>query len=231
MRTFLLRKNVKFILIGLLFLYPIPHILYPTSAAESTPSADVQSKLKALQIEIASKAAKLKTEISKKLQNKAYIGTVKSKTASTITLASRSATKLININQDTVYGSSTTKKIIIKDEDSIAALGDVDENGVLTARKIVILPSSSIRLPTSILWGQVISVSDELATIQDKSLKNVAVSLTKISSPKPGQYVILVGQKGKNDILAADFLYVIPGKEAPIKVATPSAEASKSATP
>ena len=94
-------------------------LIGPTTvfAADSTPSADVQSKLKALQNEIASKAAKLKNEISKKLQNKAYIGVVKSKSSNTLTLATRSGTKVVNTNQDTIY--EPVKKGGIKEEDNV----------------------------------------------------------------------------------------------------------------
>lgn len=209
-------------------------------AAESTPSAAVKDKLQALQTEIASKAAKLKTEISKKLQNKAYIGIVKSKSASTLTLAARSGTKVVNINQDTIYdpvslttsprsGGGAGKKGALKEENYIAALGDVDETGVLTARKIVLLANGQPQSKT-VLWGQLISISDNLATISDKSGKNIALSLKTPTPVKQNQFIIVSGYFGKNDILNAKFLFVIPGKEN-IKTASPSAEASKSATP
>lgn len=208
-------------------------------AAESTPSAAVKDKLQALQTEIASKAAKLKTEISKKLQNKAYIGIVKSKSASTLTLAARSGTKVVNINQDTIYepASLTTsprggagKKGALKEENYIAALGDVDETGVLTARKIVLLANGQPQTKT-VLWGQLISISDDLATISDKSGKNIALSLKTQTPIKQNQFIIVSGYFGKNDILNAKFLFVIPGKEN-IKTASPSAiESTKSATP
>ena len=206
-----------------MFLTVIIFIVPTVRAADSTPSAAVKDKLQTLQTEIASKAAKLKTEISKRLQNKAYIGVIKSKSATTLTLAGRSGTKLVNINQDTVY--EPIKKI--KDEESIAALGDIDENGVLTARKVVILPATT--QVKTILWGSVVSGSDRLLTIQDKSGKNIAVSTVKVTKAKNGQFVIITGYTGKNDILASQFIYIIPGKQAPVKVATPSAEATPSA--
>ena len=207
-------------------------LIGPTTvfAADSTPSADVQSKLKALQNEIASKAAKLKNEISKKLQNKAYIGVVKSKSSNTLTLATRSGTKVVNTNQDTIY--EPVKKGGIKEEDNIAALGDIDETEVLTARKIVILPATTYPLHTkTILWGQILSISDELMTVQDKSGKNVAVSIAKVTNKvQQGQTIIVTGLPGKNEILNAQFIFIYPQTEKS-KIATPSAEASKSASP
>src|SRR3989344_830316 len=41
------------------FLHPIPYTLYPSFAAEATPTADIKSKLDQLKAEIASKAAKI----------------------------------------------------------------------------------------------------------------------------------------------------------------------------
>ena len=202
--AFLLRKNVKFILIVLLFLYPIPYNLYPTYAADSTPSASVQSKLDLLKQEIASKAAKLKSEINKKLQNKAYIGVIKSKSDSTITLASRGGTKVVNINQDTIYDPKLTKKTPLKDEDSIAALGDVDETGVLTARKIVKVSSSPEK---TYVWGTVVSISDDFITLKDRSGKNLAVSDKTDIQVKEGRVIIATGILNKNNILEAKFIH------------------------
>ena len=46
----------------------LPH---PVAAVDSTPSAEIKAKLEELKKEIASKAAKLKQEVNRKLQNKA----------------------------------------------------------------------------------------------------------------------------------------------------------------
>lgn len=212
-------------------------IVVPVFAADSTPSAAVKDKLQALQSEITSKAAKLKTEISKKLTNKAYVGVIKSKSATTLTLAGRSGTRLVNINQDTVYvpaASNPTKKGGITEQDSIATLGDVDENGVLTARQVVYLPqpkSDQPQTPKIILWGQIVSISDNLMTIVDKSGKNIAVSIAKIdTNVATDQFVIVTGFLGKNDIINAQFIHILPQKGKP-KIATSSAESSKSASP
>lgn len=209
-------------------------------AADSTPSASVKSKLEQLKLEIASKAAKLKSEINQKLQNKAYIGIIKSKSNTILTLATRSDTKIVNITQDTVYEPSSlnTKKGALKEEDTIAALGDVDETGVLTARKIVKLPITNNQLTThqpfglkSYLWGQVISASDEIATIRDRSGKNMAVSVLKIDKAvEIGQTVIVTGYMGKNDIMTASFIFttskpkILPSPKESTRSATPSSK-------
>lgn len=202
-------------------------VLPTVHAANSTPSADIRSKLEELKKNIASKAAKLKLEVNRKLKDKAYIGKVKSQSSNTLTLATKNGPKLVNINQDTVFFSSLSKKYSqknIEEEDYLAALGDVDETGVLTAKKIVDLPTPSTQTKI-FLWGQIISVSDKLVTLKDRNLKSIAVSKPFQSSIKTLDFVILSGVLGKNDIFEAKFIYIIPkeGILKPKKVATPSA--------
>lgn len=259
--------GLGFSLIALVFLYPIPYVreakassaytLYPSYAADSTPSADIKAKLEELKKEIASKAAKLKTDVNRKLNNKAYVGGVKTKSSTSLTLASSSGPKLVSINQDTIFeskithpssGGKTKKNFSSKTllvEDYIAALGDIDETQVLTAKKIILLAQPKAGQPLAektYLWGKIVSKDLRLATLLDHELKNVAVSIPKDVSIKVSDFVIVTGTKNKNEIFEAEFVYVIPqgGVLKPKKVATPSATlkpspsvnpATKSATP
>lgn len=227
-------------LLSIIIIIIINFILPPTDAADSTPSASVKEKLEELKQEIASKAAKLKQEVDKKLTNKAYIGIVKSKSSGSITLAGRGGSKLVSLNQDTVYEDTNptkkgSKKIIpslqtLKEESNIAALGDVDDTGVLHAKKIVILSPPTSHIPKSILWGQITSISDDLISVKTKEASSAAVAITKIDTKiKLSEFVIITGVKSKNDIIDAGFLYVIPsGAIVKPKTATPSATATKS---
>lgn len=203
----------------------------PVYAADSTPSADIKSKLEELKKEIASKAAKLKQEVNRKLKDKAYVGKIKSKSATSVTLSAKSGPKIVSINQDTVFINQIKPKIKIsyknlEGEDYIAALGDADETGVLTAKTIVLMSTPDEQ--KNFLWGQIISVSDKLATLRDKNFKNVAVSLD-LSNIKLNNFVILTGND-KNEIFKAEFVYVIP-QAGIIKPARPAGGPKKIATP
>lgn len=212
----------------IIFITIITFIVSPSFAAESTPSADIKSKLEELKKAIASKAAKLKGEVNRKLNNKAYVGEVKTKSPTSLTLASSSGPKLININQDTVFESKVKGKKFsqkaLAEEDYIAALGDVDETGVLTAKKIILLSQPKPSTKTYI-WGQIVSVSDKLSTLKDRTLKNIAVYIPSGTNVKLNEFIIATGEKNENDIFEAEFVYVIPkgGILKPKKVATPSA--------
>lgn len=225
-------------LIGLLvFLYASRFTLHPIYAADSTPSAEIKSKLEEFKKEIASKAAKLKQEVNRKLKDKAYVGQVKSKSNNSLTLTARLGPKIVSLNQDTVFESNIKGKKfsakILTEEDYVVGLGDIDETGVLIAKKVILLPqpkADQFMADKTYLWGQIIAISDKLITLKDKGTKNVAVSLNNQSEVKLNDFVILTGTKNKNDIFEAGFVYVFPqaGVIKPKKISTPSA---KLATP
>ncbi len=214
-----------------LILSTVTCTLYPTFAAESTPSADIRVKLEELKKEIASKAAKLKQEINKKLNNKAYVGKVKIKSDQTLTVATNSGPKIVNINQDTVFdteiqGKKYSQKAVAE-EDYLAALGDIDEVGVLTAKKVVLLPSSDSQ-PKTYQWGQVVSVSEKLLNLKTSSLKSVSVTFSKIPNVKIGDFVVLTGVFNEEGVFEKEFIFVLPqnGVLKPKKAATSSSEIS-----
>ncbi|MBI2019841.1 hypothetical protein HYS94_00260, partial [Candidatus Daviesbacteria bacterium] len=185
-----------------------------------------------LKKEIASKAALLKQQVNQRLQNKAYVGSIKTKTSTSLTLASVSGPKMVTINQDTVYESrvKSRKKFSqkdLKEEDEVAALGEVDEIGVLTAKKIVLLPTTNSQ-PKTYLWGQIVSISDKLATLKNRENKNVAVSLPSSASVKANEFVILTGSFGKKEIFNAEFIFTTQGGVLKNnKTSTPSATPKK----
>jgi hypothetical protein len=231
-------SNLKFKIVLGIFIFSIlltPHFILPAQATDSTPSADIQSKLKILEQEIASKAAKLKNQINQKLQNRVYLGVVKSKTTNTITLATKTETKMVNISQDTKYYSDdpAIKKYglaNLKPEDLIAALGDVDDTGVLTAREIDLEPTQPAA--KKILWGKVTGINEDLLTIQDASSKNYSVSLKSLDQTvKLNSYVILTGLMNKESVLEAGFLYPVTKNATSSASPSPKPSASSKVSP
>lgn len=225
-----------FLLFFLLFLNHESYFINHVYAAESTPSSEIRTKLEELKREIASKAAKLKGEVNRKLQNKAYVGNVKSKSSTSLTLAQTTGAKLVSINQDTIFESEVKQKQkfsqkTLETEDYIAALGDIDDTGVLTAKKIILLPTPKLSTKTY-MWGKVVSKDLKLATLLDRNQKNIAVSFSLDTDFKVGDFIIAIGTKNKNDIFEAEFVYVIPkgGILKPKKMATPSAQTATSST-
>ncbi|MDP3973788.1 MAG: hypothetical protein Q8P92_03060 [Candidatus Daviesbacteria bacterium] len=228
-----MKRGYRFQVLGysLLFflLSTVTCTLSPIYAADSTPSASIQSKLDELKKEIASKAAKLKGAVDKKLTDKAYIGTIKAKSETTITLATDTDPKVININEDTVFESEVkgVRNVSLKTletEDYIAALGDIDDTQVLTAKKIVLYPEPAPK--KEFVWGQIISISDKLITLKNNQSKNIAVSYSGDEDFKVNNFVILTGNYNENDVFEAEFLYVIKtgGILKPNKEASPTSQ-------
>lgn len=229
-----MRKFIKFIIIITIIIIIIP----AAHATDSTPSADIKTKLEELKKEIASKAALLKQEVNRKLKDKAYIGKIKSKSDTSLTLATASGPKIVSINQDTVFDTNIKSKQkftpkTISEEDFVAALGDSDEIGVLTARKIILLKEVKDKQPKAFLWGQIISISGKLTTLKDSNLKNAAVVLPGSPKVRLNDFVILTGTNSSSDIFNAGFVFVYPqgGVLKTKKMASPSASATKSAAP
>lgn len=219
-------------LIALVFSFLILHssFLIPTvKAADSTPSADIETKLKSLQDEIASRAAKIKQEISRKLQNRVFVGFIKSKSETSLTLATTAGTRLVNLNDDTVYkGSSQPRKGAAKvslkslaTDDYVIALGDIDENEVLTARVVIKSDASESKGRQSV-FGQVVSSGDQTITIQDHDGKSTSISTSDETGYKLGKNtgsfgdikaskpLIAVGEISKSGALQARFIYILP---------------------
>jgi len=122
-------KLINIIIIIIIINFIIPYAL----AVDASPSSEIKSKLEELKKGIASKAAKLKREVAQKLTNKSYVGTVENKTNNSLTVITKNGAKIVTINQDTVSPKTLNLK------NYVAALGDIDDTGVLTAKKIIAL--------------------------------------------------------------------------------------------
>lgn len=215
-------------------------------AADSTSSSglsdDLKIKLQSLQEEIASRAAKLKEEVSNKLQNRVYIGVVKSKSDSSLIVATKTGSKIVNINQYTEFTSSikSAKKDAkgISAEDYVAALGDIDDNDVLTAQRIVKMDSPDNE-ETKIIWGEVTALGSQDFSLQtkDKSIltfswdKNTDFQKSGSEGGKVdlsvGNPVIVVGQNSKDNLYEAQFIYLFPTPTPTPSPATSSANVVK----
>lgn len=218
----------KLILIFCFLFYLLFSTFYlPTALAiDSSPSSSIQSKLKALQEEIASRAANIKNEVSKKLLNKAYIGVIKSKDNTSLTISLKTGTGNINLNEFTEYviksksltGDAGLKNLAVSN--TVAALGDVDDNGVLTAKRIIKLtqPLSTKKIIHGVLTS-IATSSATLKTVQNDQFsiifdKNTDYQLGKSDSSfadiKINKWIIAVTEDSTAQTLLAKFVYIFP---------------------
>lgn len=221
--------------------------LLPISAAESsqsaTQSADIKSKLKILQEEIASRAAGMKNEVTKKLQNKAYVGMVKSKNSSGIILISKNNEKNVAVNEYTEYVIKSKKSIgdaglkNITTDSTVACLGDIDDKGILTAKRIVKL-SSPLPAPETITHGIITQISNGIASLQTAQKDKFSISFDKNTEYQIGKsggsfddirankWVIVKGESTNSAAIKASYVYIFPNA-----ITVKSKPASPSATP
>ena len=80
---------------------------------------------------------------------------------------------------------------LLTEEDFIAALGDVDETGVLTAKKVILQHSLNTEQKTY-LWGQVLTNAGKLTTIKDKDSKTQSISIDDSTVFKPSDFVLFL---------------------------------------
>lgn len=229
-------------------LYIIHYTLYirPTAALEpaqpATFSSELKLKIKALQDEIASKAAQLKNEVSRRMQNRAYIGFIKAKSDTSLTVATTGKTRLVSLNEYTEYTSNVKSKTkfnakTLAVEDYVAVLGDVDDNEVLTAKKVIKLAPPQ-KKEKQLILGQVISLSDQNLNLQTKDGQRLLITVDKKTNYQAGklkgklndvqlnQQIIVVGE-GSTNTLQARFIYILPGGPGEQNMATTSSKLKK----
>ena len=242
------QKTYLFLAIAVLTILLITPAAVHAQAA--TPSSSLKDKIKELQQQIASKAAQLKQEVNQKLQNKAYIGFIKSKNSSSITLASSTGSKIVSLNTYTIYSGDKVSNInhIVVD-DYVVALGDIDDTGVLTAKKIIKLPEPG-GITKKIIAGEISSIEQNTITIRTTQNETISAllspqttilakkNLLAINDLKIGFRIAMVtmNTQGKTNDVSSNtkvrFIYVIAnasGGTNIMKEATSSAEATASA--
>jgi hypothetical protein len=221
-------------------LYSIPSTLYPAHASDdSSASADI---LKQLQTEAASMAAKIKNEVTKRLDNKEYSGLVTGKTDTKITLDSNGNKKDVLINQYTVAVAQGKISSKLSSGDFLIALGDVNDSSELVAKKIIKMAPPKEATPSS-AWGKVKAIGPTGITITSKDAKPININVdsdttyqlgkddAQLSDVLTGHNIIAVGDYDQNRELLAKFIYLIPGDgltSPKSKVASGSADASMS---
>lgn len=238
----ILTLTISFFVFSSLFL-PL-HASALETPNPATLSAEIKEKLKVLQEEIASKAAELKQDIGKKLQNRVYFGQITSKGDNSFVLTTKNGTKNVTVNEFSEYiGKSKVSWKLLTTQDYIAALGDIDDNDVITAKRVVkIIPPKDNQ--KKIIFGQIVSTNDKSTTIQTQDnqtfnlvfdedttyqLGNTDSSAKEI---KTGRSIVTVTATTKTESLYSRFVYIFPEITAtPTKIASPSATASPTAKP
>lgn len=242
-RKFENRSLKKYLIVICLVLSSYLMLHTSTSAQTATPSGSLIEKLDALKKEIASKAAEIKTEINKKVQDKAIMGRILRIEDSQIVIESLNGNKNVKYDEFTEVIGLGNKKIKIQtleEKDGIAALGDVDDKNTLVAKRLVFLPDFATG-SAELVWGQIEKSSGGTITIKTKSAQTDTVltngqtefflgnNESSFADAKPEKFMTARGTRLKDGTLRARFIYFIPSvgfvKPDKNKTATKSSEA------
>lgn len=224
----LLRLIIFVIIFTSPFILPLSTLQAVDATRSASPSEALKYKLKELQESIASRAAKLKNEIGKKLTSRAYVGTIQAISGTTITLATQKGVKIVNINDFTEFRGWKKPKInSLANGDFIVALGDIDDTEGLTAKRIISCQDTGARCNPAtiksakvdfeqrqIIWGRLVSSSQSLLSIRtnQNQVYNFAIApdtefrpnnLTPLNKP-----IIVVATKTKDNALKGRFIYI-----------------------
>ncbi len=256
MRTFLV-KTIQLVLVLGVFLISSANSFAQSPAASSSaspttnqasPSASITEKLNALKAEIASKAALIKQEVNRRIDNKAWLGTIKSIDEDSIIITTIDQERTIRINEYTTYKVKTKGESSIKDlkvGDYVAALGDVDDNNQLNAKRIDKLAANK-EYKKKLVWGTVKSVlndtvtvatmSGQLTTINTANYTDYQLNDTEatLSDIQANRQIISVVTPSTNEKLMANHILIIApygNIKTAVKTASPSATATSSAKP
>lgn len=232
------------VILALIVFSSQPSVIYGEDASktavlsESSPSGSVLEKLNQLKTEIASKAAQIKAEIGRKIENRAWSGSIVSK-SSTVLVINNASERQVKVNEYSLYTTGKIKdKGALKDlsvGDFIIAIGDVDDNNVLTARKV--LRTKKVVINKSLVWGQILSNANNLISLRTPDgnkdlLTNAQTDFwlgnkeASIQDAKKDKFLLTVIEGSNSARLVAETVYFIPttGFFKPEKTASPSAK-------
>ena len=235
--------NSKFLLV-LAVLALFTSLPVSIQAQESSPSGSIADKINALKQDIASRAAQLKTEITRKVQNKAIIGTILEVRDSEIIIETLDSTKTVKYDEFTQARGLKNKEIKIETleaGDKIAALGDMDDKNNLITQRVVFLENFASN-SAELVWGQIQKAQGASLTIQNKSGTTEIITTNSqtqfflgneeasIIDAKVEKHLLARGTRQKDGSLRAKFIYFIPSsgftkpvEKSPIRNASPSA--------
>jgi len=122
-----------------------------TKAAVGTPSAiPTDEEVKEIREVVQEKVKEKIQEIKDKIEKKGYVGILREMTDSTLTLETLNGEKIVQIATQAAIIDANRKEIKAKEleiDQKIICMGTLDENKILQAKRIVVVPTPTKILP------------------------------------------------------------------------------------
>lgn len=218
---------IKLLIISLLTIV-LTHnssLITPYSIAqESSSSGSLVDKINELKNEIASKAAQIKSEINKKVQNKAIIGSIIKTNEADMIIQGLNSTKTVKFDEFSTIIDLNGKEIKIdslEESDTVAALGDMDDKNNLVAQRIIYL-NNFASASAQLVWGQIQKTSGSTVIIKNQAgeTENIITNNqtefflgneeASLEDAKPEKHLVARTTRNKDGSLRSSFIYFIP---------------------
>jgi|SRR3989344_2362764 len=188
--------------------------------AAQTPSPSVTSA-GTIRDAVKDQVAKELSNIKQGVAKKAYVGSIASKADLTLTITNlNNQTRTATVTTDTVIkltGGKDGTPADLKVDDFVIAMGDVDSNGGLTARRLLVItkPAADTRDST---WVTVTKVTTTALTAENTKKESWNIKLssstkytgtTKAADIKVGSKIVAVGSVSQTT-LTAGLIQLLP---------------------
>ncbi len=233
------KKTLIYMICVTLYILNSAFLIPSISAQEATgsvkaasTSSTLQQKIQALKDEVASKAASLKLEVNKQLANKLAAGQILDQTdtkivVNTLDLNPRGSTKsqniLINEYTDYLDNLKPKSKVIEVDDlaigDFIVGLGDMDDQGTLTAKKVLLITKPEFN--KTITWGTISEIKPGSLSIKNKDHQTDTFIINKNTKIQRGteeattedlaiNKTVTISSVTEENKANATYIYIIP---------------------
>lgn len=194
-------------------LSPTPALTTPSPATASPSAFPTDEKVQEIRDVVKEKVQEKIQEIKERIEKKAFVGILKELTDSTLTIETLTGEKMVSLDKDAVIIDAKRKEIKIKDleiDQKVICMGVLNENNILTAKRIVVVAQPAKEPPTREVYLGNISQIDpkqSLFTLVSKS-KNTSHVEVKVS--KQTKTLVL---KDFAELKVGDLLLVITSRE------------------
>ncbi len=214
----------KFLVFRIYLVLSFLNLVFAPLSGAQTPSpsatAGAQQLRDAVQQKVAQELANLKQAVARK----AYVGNISAKSDVSITI-----TNLKNQSRTALVSADTTIKLLagkdgtpadLKVGNFVIAMGDVDSNGVLTAKRLLVInaPAADRR---EVVFGTVTKALTSSLTVENKNKETWTVRLssstkytgnTKATDIKVGSKIVAAGSVTADTTLSAGFAHLFPAQ-------------------
>lgn len=191
----------------------LPSPITTTTPIASPSAGSIEEKVKEIRETVKEKVQEKIQEIKDRVEKKGYVGILKEMTDSTLTLETLSGEKLITVDKEAKIIGANKKDIKLKDleiDQKLICMGTLDENNILVAKRIVVVPLPTKPLPKKNAFiGRIFSIdlkTKVLSLINPKkaSQKFQVKVVDKITIFNPGSLA---------DLKEGDLLIIVTSQE------------------